>query len=143
RDGYVFDAGPTVITAPFLFEELFELFGRRLEGYARLVPVDPWYRFSFDDGTHLDYGSDLEQTLEGIAAFEPADRQGYLDLLEASRRIFEIGFASLADQPFDRPGFMLRQVPDLVRLGCYRSVWQLSKRYLRDERLRRAFSIQP
>src|SRR5690606_15296588 len=71
------------------------------------------------------------------------DRQGYLDLLDASQRIFEIGFEALADQPFHRPGFMLRQVPDLVRLGCYRSVWQLSKRYLRDDRLRRAFSIQP
>lgn len=143
RDGYVFDAGPTVITAPFMFEELFELFGRRLEDYAQLVPVEPWYRFAFNDGTHLDYGSDLQQTLDDIAAFDPADRQGYLDLLDASQRIFEIGFEALADQPFDRPGFMLRQVPDLVRLGCYRSVWQLSKRYLRDDRLRRAFSIQP
>lgn len=143
RDGYVFDAGPTVITAPFMFEELFALFGRRLEDYARLEPVEPWYRFAFNDGTHLDYGSDLQQTLDDIEAFEPADRQGYLNLLEASQRIFEIGFKALADQPFDRPGFMLRQVPDLVRLGCHRSVWQLSKRHLRDERLRRAFSIQP
>ncbi len=143
RDGYRFDAGPTVITAPFLFTELFELFGQRLADYVELVAVEPWYRFEFADGSRLDYGADLEATLNGIESLEPADRRGYLRLLRASERIFRIGFERLADQPFDNPGTMLRQLPQLIRLGCHRSVWQLTKRHLRDHRLRRAFSIQP
>lgn len=142
-DGYRFDAGPTVITAPFLFEELFELFGRRLSDYVDLVPVEPWYRFEFADGTHLDHAADLEATLAGIERLNAADRDGYLRLLEASERIFSIGFERLAHEPFHRPATMLRQVPDLVRLGCHRSVWQLTRHHLRDDRLRRAFSIQP
>ena len=43
RDGFVFDAGPTVITAPFLFDELFELFDRKIEDYVEIMPVTPWY----------------------------------------------------------------------------------------------------
>jgi len=143
RGGYRFDAGPTVITAPFLFDELFDLFDRRLDDYVELVSVEPWYRFEFADGTRLDYGADLQETLAGIERFEPADRQGYLRLLEASERIFRVGFEQLADQPFDHPLSMLRQLPNLIRLGSHRSVWQFTRRYLRDDRLRRAFSIQP
>ncbi len=143
RDGYRFDAGPTVITAPFLFDELFELFGQSLADHVELVPVEPWYRFEFADGSRLDYGADLEATLKGIERLNPADREGYLRLLSTSERIFRIGFERLADQPFDSAGAMLRQVPQLIRLGCHRSVWRLTKQHLRDDRLRRAFSIQP
>ena len=60
RDGHKFDAGPTVITAPFLFEELFELFDRQLPEYAEMLPVSPWYRYEFNDGSRLDYGGSVE-----------------------------------------------------------------------------------
>jgi phytoene desaturase len=143
RDGFRHDAGPTVLTAPFLFEELFELFDRRLADYVSLVPVEPWYRFEFPGGERLDYGGSLEQTLAEIARFEPRDVDGYLNLLEQSRRIFDVGFRDLADQPFDSAWTMARQVPSLLRLGCYRTVWQMVSRHLRDPRLRQAFSIQP
>ena len=63
QDGFRHDAGPTVITAPFLFKELFELFGERLEDHVQLVPLKPWYRFHFADGEHFDYGGSLEETL--------------------------------------------------------------------------------
>lgn len=143
RGGFRHDAGPTVITAPFLFDELFALFGRRLEDHVRLVPLKPWYRFHFADGETFDYGGTLDQTLGEISRLSPADRAGYLALLDASRRIFEIGFERLADQPFDRLRVMLQQVPDLIRLRSDRTVWDFVASHIRDDRLRRAFSIQP
>ena len=143
RDGFRHDAGPTVLTAPFLFDELFELFGKKRSDYIEFVPLDPWYRFHFDDGMHFDYGGTAEDTLREIARIHPGDVEGYRRLLAHSERIFEVGFTRLADQPFHSVGTMLKQVPNLVRLGCYKTVWQLVSKYLKDERLRRAFSIQP
>ena len=143
RDGHTFDAGPTVITAPFLFEELFELFDRRLPDYAEMLPVAPWYRYEFSDGSRMDYGGTVEDTLNEIERLSPEDVAGYKKLLAHSKRIFDVGFGELAHVPFNRLWFMLKQVPALVRLGCYRTVWQFTKRYLKDDRLRRAFSIQP
>ncbi len=143
RGGFRHDAGPTVITAPFLFEELFALFGRRLEDYATLVPLRPWYRFRFPDGTYFDYGGTIEDTLAEIARFSPEDQDGYLRLVAESKRIFAIGFEQLATQPFDRIGTMIALLPALVRLGGYRTVWQFVNRHIKHPWLRRAFSVSP
>ncbi len=143
REGFRHDAGPTVITAPFLFEELFALFGERFADHVKLVPLTPWYRFQFADGDTFDYGGTLEATLAEIERIEPRDRAGYLALLEHSRRIYDIGFTQLSAQPFDRFGTMLRQVPHLLRLSNYETVWQMVSRHLVSDKLRRAFSIQP
>lgn len=143
RNGYVFDAGPTVITAPFLFDELFELFGKRREDYVEFVPLYPWYRVQFADGSFFDYGGTLEQTLENIRKFNPADCEGYLRFLEHSKRIFDIGFVKLGDAKFDTFMSMLRCAPDLLKLGNWRSVWQMACKYIKDEKLRRVFSFQP
>lgn len=143
REGFRHDAGPTVITAPFLFEELFALFGERFADHVKLVPLTPWYRFQFADGDAFDYGGTLEATLAEIERIEPRDRAGYLALLEHSRRIYDIGFTQLSAQPFHRLGTMLRQVPHLLGLRNYETVWQMVSRHLVSDKLRRAFSIQP
>ena len=143
RDGFRHDAGPTVLTAPFLFEELFALFGRRMEDYVRLVPLDLWYRFRFDDGSHFDYGGTVDDTLAEISRVAPGDEAGYLDLLEASRRIYDVGFKELADRPFHQLGALAREVPRMLKLGSYRTVWDLCARHLKSEKLRQAFSVQP
>lgn len=143
REGFRHDAGPTVITAPFLLEELFELFGERMEDSLKLVPLKPWYRFEFSDGDHFDYGGTLEDTLAEISRIEPRDREGYLALLAHSRRIFDVGFTELSAQPFHRFSTMLKQIPRLVGLRNYETVWGMVKRHLRSEKLRQAFSIQP
>lgn len=143
RGGFRHDAGPTVITAPFLFEELFLLFGERMVEHINLVPLKPWYRFCFADGETFDYGGTLEETLAEIRRIEPRDCDGYLALLAHSKRIFEIGFTELSAQPFDRFMTMVRQIPRLVGLGSYRSVWGLVSRYMSNPKLRQAFSIQP
>jgi len=143
RDGFRHDAGPTVITAPFLFEELFALFGERFADHVELVPLTPWYRFRFADGDHFDYGGTLDETLAEIDRIASGDRDGYLRLLEHSRRIFEIGFTQLSAKPFDRFMTMLRLIPSLVRLRCDRTVWGLVRHFLKNDKLRQAFSIQP
>lgn len=143
RNGFRHDAGPTVITAPFLFEELFALFGERMADHLTLVPLTPWYRFRFADGDTFDYGGTLEQTMAEIARIEPRDCAGYLALLEHSKRIFDVGFTELSAQPFDRLMTMLQQIPRLVKLGSYQSVWALVSHYLSSPKLRQAFSIQP
>jgi phytoene desaturase len=143
REGFRHDAGPTVITAPFLFEELFALFGERFADHVKLVPLTPWYRFQFADGDTFDYGGTLKATLAEIERIEPRDRAGYLALLEHSRRIYDIGFTQLSAQPFHRLGTMLRQVPHLLGLRNYETVWQMVSRHLVSDKLRRAFSIQP
>ena len=143
RDGFRHDAGPTVITAPFLFDELFALFGERFADHVELVPLTPWYRFCFADGDHFDYGGTLDETLAEIGRICADDREGYLRLLAHSKRIFDIGFTRLSDKPFDRLRTMLRVIPSLVRLRCDRTVWGLVKTFLKNHKLRQAFSIQP
>jgi len=141
--GFRHDAGPTVITAPFLFDELFELFGRRRKDYVKFVPLDPWYRFLFPDGERFDYGGSFESTLAEIQRLSPSDVDGYRSLVAASKAIFEVGFEQLADQPFHSFADMFRQLPHLMRLRSDRTVWQLVCSHIRDERLRQAFSIPP
>jgi len=143
RDGFRHDAGPTVLTAPFLFDELFELFGKRREDFVDLIPLDTWYRYHFHDGSHFDYGGTPEDTIREIERIHAPDAEGYRRLLAHSKKIFDIGFTRLADQPFHSARTLIAQVPNLLRLGCHRSVWQLVSRYLEDDRLRRAFSIHP
>jgi phytoene desaturase len=143
REGFRHDAGPTVLTAPFLFEELFALFGERLSDHVALTVPDPWYRFAFADGETFDYGPTEARTEAEIARLSPGDVEGYRRMGAHSKAIHDKAFAELADKPFHDPLFMLRQVPDLIRLRAYESVWGMVSRHLADDRLRRAFSIQP
>jgi phytoene desaturase len=138
-----FDAGPTVITAPYLFDELFALFGKDRRDYVEFLEVAPWYRIRFYDGTHLDYGPTQDATEESIRQLSPDDIPGYRRFLAHSQRLFEIGFEKLGPQPFHDPRTLLATAPDLVRLEGYRSVYSLTAKYMRDERLRQAFSLQP
>jgi phytoene desaturase len=143
RDGFRHDAGPTVITASFLLDELFRLFGEQLCDHLDLVPLTPWYRFQFADGDTFDYGGTLEETLAEIARIEPRDCDGYKALLAHSRRLFDVGFTELSAAPFHRLQMMLRQIPRLIGLGAYDTVWKLVCRHISNPKLRQAFSIQP
>lgn len=143
RNGFKHDAGPTVITAPFLLEELFSLFEEKLEDHIKLVPLTPWYRFYFSDKTTFDYGGSLEDTLTEIEKFEPKDKAGYLKLLKHSKNIFDIAFTKLSATPFHQFFLMTSLIPKLVILRSYESVWSMVSRHLANTKLRQAFSIQP
>lgn len=143
REGFHFDAGPTVITAPHLFDELFELFGKDRRDYFEFAPVDPFYRVVFPDGRHFDYVGDDERLFAQIARFNPADVDGYKKLVEHSRRIFDIGYTELVDADFSRFTDMMRIVPDLARLRAYKSLYGLVSHYIKDDALRQVFTFQP
>ncbi len=143
KGGFRHDAGPTVLTAPILFEELFALFGRKLSDYVELKPLDVWYNFRFADGSQFNYGGTPEQLLEEIHRHEPADVDGYQRLLEHSHRLFDAAFTDLSSAPFHSPWSMIREAPRLVGLSAYQTVWQMVGRFLKNPNLRQAFSVQP
>ncbi|WP_103020003.1 phytoene desaturase [Salinibacter altiplanensis] len=143
QDGFTFDAGPTVITAPFLFEELWSLCGRDLEDDVELVPVDPFYRIRFDDGTAFNYTGDTEDMVEEIARFAPEDVDGYRRFLEKSEEIFEVGFEELGHVPFDNVTDMLRIVPAMMKLQSHRTVHSLVSKYISHPKIRKVLSFHP
>ena len=138
-----FDAGPTVITAPFLLAELWSLFGERMEDHVELLPVSPFYRIGFDDGRHFDYSGDPHAMRAEVARFSPADVTGYERLLARSADLYRVGYERYGAAPFHRPSTMLRALPRLLALGGARSVYANVRRHIADPQLRRVFSFQP
>jgi phytoene desaturase len=143
QDGFRFDAGPTVITAPVLFEELWQLCGRSLADDVDLRPVAPFYRIRFHDGQSFEYTGDPQAMRNEVARLAPDDVDGYERFIDMSRRIFEVGFERLSHEPFGRWTDMARIVPEMVRLKSYRTVWGLVASYLRNDRLRQVMSFHP
>jgi len=141
--GHVFDMGPTVVTAPFLFEELWALAGRTLADDVDMRPVTPFYRVRFDDGGVFDYTGDAEAMRREVARFAPSDVAGYEAFVRKSEAIFRVGFEQLADVPFTKLWDMLRIVPDMMKLESYRTVHGLVAKYIKDDRLRQVFSFHP
>jgi phytoene desaturase len=141
--GFAFDGGPTVITAPFLFEELFQLAGKQMADYVKLVPVDPFYRVRFHDGRVFNYNGVHEEMLNEIRKFNPDDVDGYNRFLAATKEIFHIGFEDLADIPFGKFGDMVKIAPAMIRLRSYLSVYSLVSKYIKDPDLRVVLSFHP
>jgi phytoene desaturase len=143
QDGFTFDAGPTIVTAPFLFEDLWALCGRRMADDVELRAIDPFYRLVFDDGVTMDCHADPQAMRAEVARISPGDLDGYDRFMARSREICALGFEKLGHVPFQSIGDMLRQAPDLLRLGGAHSVYGLVAQYLKDPRLRVAFSFHP
>ncbi len=142
-DGFTFDMGPTLITAPYLLEELWATAGRSLREDVPLIPLSPFYRIYFRDGRHFDYWRTAVEDESEIARFEPRDVAGYRAFLADTQHIYRRAFADLANQPFLTPGALLRVAPELVRLGAQRSVYAFVSRYFRNPYLRMVFSFHP
>lgn len=141
--GFIFDAGPTVITAPHCLEELFELSGRRMADYVRLLPVTPLYRLQWSDGVSFDYVADEAGLIEQVRRVSPGDVDGYRRFADYTRRVFEKGYEELGAVPFLSFTDMLRAAPHLARLRADRSVYAQVSSFVKDEHLRQAFSFHP
>jgi phytoene desaturase len=141
EDGHIFDAGPTVMTAPECIEELFEVAGKKMSDYAELLPVTPFYRLLWEDGDVFDYVGDQDKLVEQIRKRNPDDVEGYLRFVEYSKDVFHAGYDELAAQPFLRFSDMIRAAPELIRLRADRSVYSTVSRFMKDEHLRQAFSF--
>ncbi|MGQ0592475.1 MAG: phytoene desaturase [Gammaproteobacteria bacterium] len=143
QDGFTFDAGPTIVTAPFLFEELWTLCGRRLADDVELRPVSPFYRIRFHDGQVFDYTGDPAAMRAEVARFSPGDVAGYERFMQASEATFRVGFEQLGHVHFGSWTDMARVIPDMVRLESYRTVYGLVSKYVEDPRLRVVLSFHP
>jgi phytoene desaturase len=142
QDGFVFDAGPTIITAPAMLDELFALGRRPTQDLVRLVSLDPFYNVRFEDGSVFRYTGDRERLLAEVRRFNEADVAGYDGFAEAAQRVFDTAFP-LIDRPFTRVVDMIRVLPQLARLRADRSVAHLAERFFADPRLRQVFSFHP
>jgi phytoene desaturase len=142
QDGFTFDAGPTIITAPFMLEELWALCGRRLADDVTLVPMAPFYRIRYDDGSHLDYSGDPDAMRAQIARISPADLEGYERFMQEADLCYRIGFQELGTIAYERVGDLLRAAPSLARMRGWRSLYSLVSSHLRHDKLRIAFSLQ-
>lgn len=142
-NGFKFDGGPTVITAPFMFDNIFALAGRKREDYITFVPCNPFYRIFNHQGRSFDYNDDPDFILSQIEQWNPADKEGYQRFIQTTKAIFQKGFVELADKPFLHLWDMVRIIPDLVKLQSYRSVYGYVSQFVQDEFLRRCFSFHP
>ena len=143
RNGFTFDAGPTVITAPHLIYELFELFNKKPENYVNIKPLNTWYRFVFDDGISFDYSGNEELMTKQIEKINKEDVTGYKNLVKFTKKIFDKGFTELSDVPFDNPLFMIKHLPSLLNLKSYKSLYSLVSSFIKNEQLRKIFSMHP
>lgn len=143
QDGFKFDAGPTVITAPFMFDDIFAMTGRNREDYVNFVACDPFYRIFNHEGRAFDYNDDPAFIHQQIEKWNPADVAGYDRFMATTQAIFEKGFVELADQPFLKMGDMVRIIPDLLKLQSYKTVYNYAAQFVEDEFLRSAFSFHP
>lgn len=141
RDGFTFDAGPTVITAPDALRDLWRLSGRDIGGDMALVPVTPFYRLTWPDGSRFDYSNDDTQLRAEIARLNPEDVNGYRRFLGYSARVYRDGYVRLGAVPFLDFGSMVKAAPALVRHQAWRSVYSVVAGYVKDERLRQALSF--
>ena len=141
RDGFTFDAGPTVITDPPCLEELWALSGHRLAEDVELMPVMPFYRLNWGDGTTFDYSNDEASLRAEIARISPRDVAGYDEFLDYSAGVFREGYVKLGAVPFLDFASMIKAAPALARYQAWRSVYSIVSKYIESEKLREAFSF--
>jgi phytoene desaturase len=143
KNGFIFDGGPTVITAPYLINELFELFKKNPKDYIKLSPLKVWYQFVFEDKSKFNYSGNENEMKAQIKELNKEDIKGYEKLVNFTKKIFDKGFTELADIPFDKPFVMMQQLPSLLKLKSYKSVYSLVSSYVKNEKLRRMLSMHP
>jgi len=140
QDGFRFDAGPTVLTAPEVIDDLFRLAGKERTDYIEFESLSPFYRLLWEDGTSFDYVGDEQQLEAAVEALSPSDLEGYRRFRRYSEAVFAEGYEKLAHVPFLDFNSMLRAAPNLITLKSYRSVYSIVARYMQNEKLRQVFS---
>jgi phytoene desaturase len=143
QDGFTFDAGPTIITMPQYLEELFTLCGHQMKDHVDLRLMSPFYRIRFDDGTHFDYSNDDAAMEAEIAKFNPADVQGFKNLMKASDKCFDLGFVELGAIPFETISDVIKAMPNLFKMQAWRSIYSMVAQHIKHPKLRIVMSFHP
>ena len=141
-DGYTFDAGPTIITVPFLLEELWALAGRKLADDVELRLLDPFYRIHFPDGDHFDYSGDPALMRAEVLRIDPTAGPGYEAFMAEADLCYKLGFEALGCHAFDSIGDLLKAVPSMARMKGWRSLHAMVAKHLKHPKLRKAMSLQ-
>ena len=141
QDGYRFDAGPTVLTDPSSLEELFALSGRNLADYCELLPISPFYKLLWGDGTAFDYVNDQAELDRQIALLSPDDVEGYRRFLAYSQEAYREGYLKLGHVAFLDAASMVKAAPALARMQAWRSVYSIVSKFVKDPHLRQALSF--
>ncbi len=142
KDGFIFDGGPTVITDPDCLSQLWDLTGHDMAKDIELMPVSPFYRLNWPDGTNFDYVNDPEELYANIAAIEPDDVEGYKRFLEYSGGLYEEGYVKLGTKAFLDFKSMIKAAPALMKFEAYRSVYAKVSGFVKNEKLREFLSFQ-
>jgi phytoene desaturase len=141
-DGYTFDAGPTIVTVPQLFDELWALFGKHLRDDVRLTMMDPFYRIRFDDGTHFDYSGDPDKMRAEVQRISPEDVAGYEKFLLEAEQCYQLGFVKLGAVAFESVNDLMNALPAMMKTKSWRTLYGIVSQYIKSEKLRKAFSLQ-
>ncbi len=141
KDGFTFDAGPTVITDPPCLQELWALTGHDIAEDVELVPVMPFYRLNWPDGTNFDYSNDEPHLFEEIRKLNPDDVAGYQKFLEYAAGVYEEGYLKLGHKAFLDFTTMIKAAPALMKYQAWRSVYSIVSSFVKNEKLREALSF--
>ena len=141
KEGYTFDAGPTVITDPDCLAQLWRLSGHDMADDVTLLPVSPFYRLNWPDGTNFDYSNDDPALNAEIAKLDPADVAGYQRFLTYSAGVYKEGYEKLGHVAFLDFKSMLQAAPSLVQYQAWRSVYDMVSTFVKNEKLRQALSF--
>jgi len=141
RDGFTFDAGPTVITDPACLKELWALTGHDIATDVELMPVMPFYRLNWPDRTNFDYSNDDAALRAEIDRVAPGDWDGYQAFLRYASAVYEEGYVKLGTVPFLDFTAMIKAAPALAKHQAWRSVYSIVSSYVKSEKLREALSF--
>lgn len=142
RDGFTFDAGPTIITVPFLFDELWALVGKSFQDDIKLIPMDPFYRIIFSDGDHFDYSGDINKQRSEVSRISPSDAAGYESFIAEADLCYKLGFEALGAKAFDSLADLFKAVPTILRMRGWRSLHSMVASHVKHPKLRIAMSLQ-
>ena len=143
QNGFTFDAGPTIVTAPFLLEELWELCGRKFSDSVTLEEMRPFYRIRFDDGTFFDYSGNTERMREQIRKFSPNEVKNYDKFMRKAELCYQLGYEDLGNLPYNTLTDLMKSIPHMMRMKAWQSIYKSVSKYFRNEKLRQVFSFHP
>ena len=138
QNGHRFDLGPTIVTVPQVFEQLWAECGRDFRKDVDLRPVDPYYEIRWRDGSVFTVRQDEQAMIDEVARLSPRDVPGYKRFLKDSEARYQFGFEGLGRSPMNKLMDLIRELPGFVKLRADRSVYAHASARVRDPRLRMA-----
>ena len=143
QDGFKFDAGPTIVTAPFLLEEIWALCGKKFSDHVDLRPMDPFYKIRFDDGSFFNYSGDHEKMKKEVAKFSPSEVDAYEKFMLQAEKCYKLGYEDLGNLAYNSLGDLLRSIPSMIKMRAWRSIYKMVSIFFKNDKLRRVFSFHP